>query len=54
MNVAVREATVALVVDNSEDSNPDQPKYLPAALFVEGELVCLIDNPPDWVADQIA
>lgn len=49
MKVAVREATVALVVDNSQDSDPVDPNYLAVALFVNGEKVSAIDSPPNWV-----
>jgi len=49
MRDAVREATVALVVDNSQDGDPVNPNYLAVALFVGGEKVSAIGNPPDWV-----
>lgn len=39
MRVAVREATVALVVDNSLDGNPDWPTYRPVELYIEGQLI---------------
>lgn len=54
MAMAVRAASVALVVDNSRDGDPQQARYLDIALFVSGELVSTSGDLPEWVEDFIA
>lgn len=54
MALAVRAASVALVVDNSRDGDPQQARYLDAALFIGGELAKTSDDLPEWVEDFIA
>jgi predicted ABC-type ATPase len=50
MRLAVREATLSLVVDNSTDGDPVQANYRPVALYIEGRLRSGISNPPAWTA----
>lgn len=48
MGQAIREATLALVVDNSADSDPDCPAYRPLAIFHRGVSVETSHDIPGW------
>lgn len=44
----VREASLALIVDNSADSDPDCPEYRPLAIFHHGVAVASCQDIPEW------
>lgn len=45
----VQEASLAIVIDNSEDNMDEQGgAYQAIALYVEGQLVDVVANPPAW------
>jgi len=49
MRLAVRLASVAIVVDNSIDGDPHTANYRPVALLDDGQVVILSDETPNWV-----
>ena len=48
MRDGIRAASLALVVDNSQDANPRAAAYRPIALLSGGKVLELISDPPTW------
>ena len=48
MRDGIRAASLALIVDNSQDANPRAAAYRPIALLSGGKVLELISDPPTW------
>lgn len=53
MKTAMRVATVAIAIDNSQEGAVGSPQYIPAAIFKGGKLFERISDPPKWMDELL-
>lgn len=49
MRVAMRVATLAIAIDNSQEGSAGSTEYIPAAFFKDGKLIERISDSPKWM-----